>query len=72
MPLKINKVGTKYRVKNTSNGNVLAKGTTLNKAKKQVRLLGMMSNKGTAGRMAASASQNTIFKGRPRFGSGIE
>lgn len=47
MPLKIKKLSSgKYQVKNTSTGNITAKATSLTKAKKQVKKLGMMSKKG--------------------------
>ena len=68
MPLKIKAVGGKYQVKNTSNGLVHAKGTTLVKAKKQVRMFGLMASRA---KDAASVS-NTVFKGSPKYGSGMQ
>lgn len=70
MPLKIKQVKTnRYQVKNTSNGTVHAKGTTLNKAKKQVRLLGMMSVRGSKSPLTKSAAK---VPGHGRFGVMVE
>ena len=42
MPFKIVKHNNKFSVENKNTGKVYSKGTTLIKAKKQVRLLGMI------------------------------
>lgn len=56
MPYKIRKLNNQdlYKVTNTETGEVVSKGTTLNKAKSQIRLLENLENKKTlkGGKMA--------------------